>query len=182
MSFENCFLFNYFWCRKGRKLIFCTIVFLFSRRDETYKAWTWKVNFKIWPQVKVIWWLKLTQTGHIAYHQCAWVWQRLWAHSHVCISLQSKVISKKRLVTFGDLTWTFSGVAAPHLHLGYHEWPKRTRPWKHSADLMRILGMGRISTFPHWHIPSPPGLLTNPECLGGLSRPPPPCCLTNRWS
>ena len=47
-----------------------------------------------------------------------------WDQSQLCSSIQSKVISKKRLVSSGDLGWpqmTFRGVTDRKLHLGHQQ-------------------------------------------------------------
>ena len=63
-------------------------MFASSRRIETCIAWPWKIEVKIWPQVKVTAWPKL----HIS--RSVLTRQTHWDHFHVSSSSQSQVIWK----------------------------------------------------------------------------------------
>ena len=90
------------WCLHHR------VSLVKARRNMYSMILKEKVNFKIWPQVKVTWWPKLTETGHIAHHL-----MRLGVantmSSFSCLYLFSIKSYKQKMVTLGDLKWPLSG-------------------------------------------------------------------------
>ena len=76
-------------------------MFLSSRRVEWYIIWPGKVKLKIWPQVRVMTWPK-----HIMLHIIRFlsIRQTHQTSFEACILSQSKVIVRKLLVTYGDVT------------------------------------------------------------------------------
>ena len=129
---------------------FYIILFLLFWRVEICIVWPWKVNFKIWPSVKVTCLPTLIQIEHIEYQS-----MRLDVTNTMgpfpC--LYYILIKSYKQKTFGDLGWpqmTFNGIIDQKLRMGHHEWLKITWSWKNYADLMRILWMRTISIFAHW--------------------------------
>ena len=94
-----------------------TIVYALSSRFKTSPFWPWRVNFKIWPQVR-------STSGHdwsrsISFEaacECQYLQKRhiflsgmtsqvLWHHLCVSISILSRVIDEKRIVTSFHFRW-----------------------------------------------------------------------------
>ena len=79
-----------------------TIAFASSSRSETNTFWCWKVDFKIWPQVSSGQGQVMTQANmHI--FRSGLTSRVVWYHLRVCISILSRLIGEKRIVTSFDL-------------------------------------------------------------------------------
>ena len=95
------------------KVIFAPSCFSYQgslKHVGTYNL-TLNVNFKTWLQIKVTWWPKLTQTGHIAYYQSLRLDVINTMRTFSCLYLFS--IKSYKQTTFGDLGWlqmTVSGI------------------------------------------------------------------------
>ena len=85
-------------------------------------VFTWKVNFKIWPQVRSDQGLVMTQISqyaNIPMHRNIW---RVKSFGTVSISMLSRHIGEKRFVTSFDLIW-----------------PQVTSPWPPIVSYTRII-------------------------------------------
>ena len=80
---------------------YITMMFLSSRRVKWYIMWPEKVKFKVWPQVKVMTWLKHIVMPIIWFVSISQTHQTCF---EACILSQSKVIARKLMVTYDDVT------------------------------------------------------------------------------
>ena len=126
-----------------------SIVFLGSRHVEWYIMWPWKVNFEVWPRVKVMTWLKKAIL-HIG--RSVSTWQTQWTCFEVCILFQSNVIAQKLQLTSDDVTWPWMPVrwvtgAKFHLHRQCSAYWSCT--W---AYLLKNTSLKDIWNLSHWLI------------------------------
>ena len=113
---------------------------------------TWKVNLKIWPQVRSGQGQVMTQIS-----QYANLPKRIDESSRLapsaCLYLHpvARLISENRIVTSFELIWSQVTSRTPdrQLHRDYHRWGEWPWSWKNWMVSVDLCGMRSIFIFPH---------------------------------